>query len=153
MPKKINLVGKTFHMLTVVKESGRDKQGQVLWECQCQCGNTVVVRGRDLKTGNTKSCGCVNLEKPIERIRKNTVNHSNPSSIRSSKLSAANTSGHRGVCPTKTGKWRATIGYKGKQIYLGEYADIQDAIAARKAGEKEYFEPVLREINDKKDSQ
>lgn len=60
-----------------------------------------------------------------------------------------NTSGYRGVCPSK-GKWRATIGHKGKQIYLGEYENIEDAIAARKEGEEKYFAIVLKELESNK---
>ena len=103
------------------------------------------MRGRDLRNGNTKSCGCRNLEKVIKRIQKQTVNHSNPASLSSTKLSKKNTSGVRGVCPTKRGMWRATVGYKGKQIYLGEYVKKEEAIAARKKGEELYVKPVLEE--------
>lgn len=28
------------------------------WECKCDCDNTTVVLGRQLRCGNTKSCGC-----------------------------------------------------------------------------------------------
>lgn len=58
MPAKIDLTGKVFHRLTVKKEAGRDRYGLAMWECECSCGATVVVRDRDLRTGNSKSCGC-----------------------------------------------------------------------------------------------
>ena len=29
------------------------------WKCQCDCGNTKVIRACSLKNGNTKSCGCI----------------------------------------------------------------------------------------------
>lgn len=29
------------------------------WVCRCECGNYRTVRGHDLTTGNTKSCGCM----------------------------------------------------------------------------------------------
>lgn len=87
MPAKIDLTGKTFHRLKVIKESGRDAYGQVLWECECSCGSgkKVIVTGNDLRRNNTKSCGCLNKEKYTERIKKQTVNHSNISSIKSKK--------------------------------------------------------------------
>jgi hypothetical protein len=145
MPAKIDMTGKKFHRLTVIQEAGRDNSGQVLWECRCDCGNTSIVRGRDLRSGGTKSCGCLDLEKAVERIKKETVNHSNISRIKSQKLSVLNTSGIKGVCPTKTGRWRAYIGHKGKQVYLGEYSQKGDAVRARKNGEKIYFGKVLEE--------
>ena len=33
------------------------------FECQCKCGNTVVVLGKHLRSGNTKSCGCYQKER------------------------------------------------------------------------------------------
>lgn len=29
------------------------------WSCDCACGNTTVVRVKDLMSGNTRSCGCL----------------------------------------------------------------------------------------------
>lgn len=53
-----NLVGQVFNKLTVLKRV-IDEQDKVKWLCQCECGNTVVVRGDSLKSGHTKSCGCL----------------------------------------------------------------------------------------------
>ena len=38
-----------------------------MWECKCDCGNTVVVHQQNLTNGHTKSCGCYNKELAIER--------------------------------------------------------------------------------------
>lgn len=58
----INLIGKTFHLLTVVsgpisKEYSGKKRS--FWECSCLCGNSFEALGESLKSGNTKSCGCL----------------------------------------------------------------------------------------------
>lgn len=145
MGAKIDLSGKKFERLKVIKESGRDKFGQVLWKCECKCGKKCLVRGRDLRSGGTKSCGCMDKERATELIKRQTVNHSNPNSIKSKKISKANTSVTRGVSPTKSGKWRATIGYKGKQIYLGEYWDKESAIKARKIAEEKFYKPLFQQ--------
>lgn len=64
MGKKIDLTGKQFDRLTVIKDSGkRDNNGSIMWECRCDCGNTVFVSGTSLTHGFTKSCGC--LQKDI----------------------------------------------------------------------------------------
>jgi len=46
-------------MLTVLRLFRTEDH--VLWFCQCDCGNTAVVRGTSLRYGSTKSCGCGSL--------------------------------------------------------------------------------------------
>jgi hypothetical protein len=55
--KLIDLSGHTFGRLTV-QHRGEWKNGKVYWICQCQCGSVKEVRGNDLKSGKTRSCGC-----------------------------------------------------------------------------------------------
>lgn len=57
-----NLKGKRFGRLTVFKRYGTSKDRKALWKCKCDCGKTTVVRSIDLKSGNTKSCGCLGNE-------------------------------------------------------------------------------------------
>lgn len=47
-----------FGKLRVVEFSHREKYRDY-WLCRCDCGNTVVVCDNALKSGNTKSCGCL----------------------------------------------------------------------------------------------
>jgi len=47
-----------YGFLTVVKLHSKDANYNKRWLCKCDCGNTTVVLGDKLKTGNTKSCGC-----------------------------------------------------------------------------------------------
>lgn len=54
-------------------------------------------------------------------------------------FSSHNTSGINGVCFSKrTNKWRSRIKVDGKDIYLGEFHDINDAARARKLAEIKY---------------
>ena len=59
--QKINEVGNKYGKLTVISEAGRDKYRQVLWLCKCDCGNETIVRGSTLRSGGTRSCGCLRL--------------------------------------------------------------------------------------------
>lgn len=54
-----DLTGQRFGRLIVVRRAGVAKDRHVLWECQCECGNTTVVMGKCLKNGDTRSCGCL----------------------------------------------------------------------------------------------
>lgn len=57
---RIDITGHRFGLLTAMQFSGRNNNGDALWKCQCDCGNTKVVRYAHLKSGATKSCGCWN---------------------------------------------------------------------------------------------
>ena len=67
-PRYADLTGQKFNLLTVVRHIGRVRIGtgeqySQLWECQCDCGKKCNVDSRSLKSGNTKSCGCIQGEK------------------------------------------------------------------------------------------
>lgn len=72
---KIDITGQVFCRLTVVRENGRTKDGKVLYLCKCSCGNEVTVRGRSLRRGLTKSCGCLARERASERMAKLNTTH------------------------------------------------------------------------------
>lgn len=59
----IELTGQTFGRLTVLSFTGRtDKFHRALWLCQCSCSKQIVVTSHNLRTGQTKSCGCLHIE-------------------------------------------------------------------------------------------
>ena len=58
-----DLTGKRFGRLMVLEQAGRNKHKQILWKCQCDCGNSVSVLSASLRTGNTQSCGCYHKER------------------------------------------------------------------------------------------
>lgn len=62
MTKKFDFVGKRFGRLLVLKRMANNSFGQTRWKCQCDCGNTKTIIGYSLKTGITKSCGCLQKE-------------------------------------------------------------------------------------------
>ena len=33
-----------------------------MWRCKCECGKEVIVQGQTLRSGRTKSCGCLSRE-------------------------------------------------------------------------------------------
>lgn len=73
MPAAIELTGQRFGRLVVLRRAGSDRHGSALWLCRCDCGKEVVVRGSDLRSGNTQSCGCLNRECAAERCRNRTA--------------------------------------------------------------------------------
>ena len=74
-PPNRNLTGQVFGRLTVAKKTGSSKQGAI-YECVCECGNVLEARGKDITSGNTKSCGCMKTQSQIEygKRAKRTMN-------------------------------------------------------------------------------
>ena len=68
MGKIRDLSGQRFGKLTAVECTKRDKHGNALWFCVCDCGNETEVIMQSLKDGRTKSCGCYNREKQTNLI-------------------------------------------------------------------------------------
>ena len=69
MSKRIDLKGKRFNRLVVIKDSKKeDKNGNTIWICLCSCGNLMEIRQNNLISNHTKSCGCLRKEMAKKRI-------------------------------------------------------------------------------------
>lgn len=58
MPPTFDITGQRFGRLTVVRRDGSEG-GRSAWVCRCDCGKemrTLLIR---LRSGNTRSCGCL----------------------------------------------------------------------------------------------
>ena len=64
--KRVNLVGCRFGRLVALSElpSRRQQSGQLAryFSCVCDCGNKVQVHYGNLRSGHTRSCGCIHDE-------------------------------------------------------------------------------------------
>lgn len=56
---KKDLTGQKFNNVTVLSCTEKRSGGSIIWACQCVCGFKFCVKTSDLKSGNTKSCGCM----------------------------------------------------------------------------------------------
>jgi hypothetical protein len=61
MPALLDLTGQRFGRLVVATRGGTVR-GHAGWNALCDCGNTLIVSGYKLRTGHTKSCGCLRAE-------------------------------------------------------------------------------------------
>jgi len=64
--KPVDLSKIRFGRLVALRRDGTTKLGMALWLCLCDCGQSIVVRRGNLKTGNTRSCGCLGNEVRVE---------------------------------------------------------------------------------------
>lgn len=76
MGRYIDLIGNVFGRLTVVQRVDNGRRRQLRWLCRCNCKNKTekIVVGSHLKSGHTKSCGCLRIEKTIDRSTKHGHN-------------------------------------------------------------------------------
>ena len=63
MPSKMNLVGQRFGRLVVLEETLETKREGSSWLCRCDCDTICVVHTKELRRGDTQSCGCWKKEK------------------------------------------------------------------------------------------
>lgn len=96
---------------------------------------------------NRKSCGCKkrqhseNLPGLLTHVAGTSIDM-----LRSEKLPANNTTGHKGVYFIK-GRYTAKIVFEKKAYYLGNYDRYEDAVAARKEAEKLLLQGTLDHYN------
>jgi len=66
-----DLTGQKFGRLIAISPTDKRQNNSVMWRCKCSCGKECLVKSGSLRSGNTKSCGC--LQK--ERIREIMTTH------------------------------------------------------------------------------
>ncbi len=107
----IEMIGKKFGRLTPLLKKGKSKSGSYLWECQCDCGNIICVNGSYLRTGDTKSCGCIKTPNEIEYnecLKKRLLKYS--------EINHTNGCREWSVKNRMVGKGYGCINYRSKQI-------------------------------------
>ena len=142
-----DLTNKVFGHLTALRPTEKRAGTNIVWECECECGNIVYRTHSGLRAGGKNSnCGCMQTEIHREVMRKSIhrVEDTVVEKIQSSKPTAGSKTGVRGVYYNRRNqKWRASIGFKKKQIYLGEYNTLAEAAEVRRIAENEIYKPFL----------
>jgi hypothetical protein len=203
-------VGQRFGRLIVTQIlTARASNGAIVCECVCDCGATAYKNASRLRSGHTRSCGCLvkdrlrqrqtkhgryyepeyrvwsNMNKrckdprfakwygdvricdrwasydafledvgrkpnPVASLdRIDPKGHYEPSNVRwttrtvqarNTKTHCTSKTGERGVSWSKTkNKWRAAIYADNKQKHLGYFNTMEEAVAARRLGEQQYW--------------
>ena len=144
--RRKDLKGCRYGRLTVLERVSDDDN--LYWRCRCDCGNICICHKERLKSGLTRSCGCLQAEQRKVNM-KNAIHFVDGTCIErisSRREGSNNTSGRRGVYRRSGGKWRAMIGFKGKVYSLGTYGSFEEAAAAREAAERELYDPFINKM-------
>ena len=63
-----NETGKRHGRLVALCWVGSNQHREALWSCQCDCGKRKIISGASLRSGATKSCGCLSVEVLRKRL-------------------------------------------------------------------------------------
>ena len=71
-----SVAGEVYGKLTIIchdhdeyRETNHGRQVHHIVKCRCECGNTILAHYDSLRGGNTRSCGCLHIEKTIELVK------------------------------------------------------------------------------------
>ncbi len=110
MTLRMDLTNKAFARLTVLAFAGVRKR-HIMWECICQCGKKLIVESSSLRSGNTRSCGCLQRE----TARKTFTTHGNNKDYKSTPEYVA-WSGMKRRCHDKNGNFYHRYGGRGISV-------------------------------------
>lgn len=160
--RRAEFIGKTFNEWTVLDVfPGRDAL------CRCSCGTVKKMFLSTVISGRSKSCGCKrNAGHEQESEQAMAAGRAYKEAFTAEgltvmylgkKVNKNSSTGITGVGiyrNARTGEemYRAYITVKRRQIALGLFRNIDDAIAARKAAEEKYFEPLQERVDAIKDT-
>lgn len=143
--RKLDLTGQRYGKLTVTGPAP-NIGARTAWHCKCDCGNEKIVKTCHLRSGHVASCGCGGAGTRRHALGLTYVDGTCLEMIAKRTVRKNNASGVPGVEWYEAKKrWRASICFKGQRHYLGSFRTFDEAVAARKAAEKELFEPFLAE--------
>lgn len=144
----VDLTGLRFGKLQAIFYDSRRHK----WVCRCDCGGSCALATTYLTNGSRTDCGCEAAKASAKRAEAgatgnvmgtnvNTIQH-----IMDGKIRTTNTSGATGVRIFRRQSglvYGARISVRGKEINLGIYHTMEEAIKARKAAEEKYFGGIL----------
>ncbi len=162
-----NLVASRFGRLTVTKKlEERAPDGEIQYECVCDCGKKAIVSSCSLRSGNTTSCGCYREELRLIAITSSEAREkhrvlssdrwpsnaekigmrdgTNCTLIKSKKARCDSSTGERGV-KYHHGRYMASLQFKGERYAAYGFKTIAEAKKARELMWKEIVEPYLAE--------
>lgn len=137
MPIASNLSGVRFGRLTAVEDTGRCVRGRI-WRCVCDCGTEKLVVSQALRSGHTKSCGCLQPDAARESgVKRRTHGHT----TRESKDSASEYfiwSSMKARCANPKNASYKRYGARGIDVcdrWLSSYEDFFNDMGARPSKE------------------
>ena len=74
--KRFDLIGSRFDRWTVLAYAGSNKHRMATWNCRCDCGIESVVSTSSLRSRQSRSCGCLQVESCATKQRASVLHRS-----------------------------------------------------------------------------
>ena len=58
-----DLTDQKYNRVTFLEFFDRTENGNSRWKVRCDCGTEFIAHATNVKRGNTRSCGCLRIEK------------------------------------------------------------------------------------------
>lgn len=123
----IDITGHVYGRLTVLSRGPNDFTNKnTRWNCECECGNIVLVSKTSLNSGDSKSCGCLHSEV----TRKINTRHGNSTRIKGMTKEYQTWQGMHQRCANKKDPWYGSRGisvcerWSGKDGFANFLADM-----------------------------
>lgn len=128
------------------------------FRCRCICGTERVIKHNILKNGRSLSCGCRRSDHQIKEQKEGReLGQKISREVQKHGLSVAYAGfGRRKNRNSRTGitgvskwsdKYRAYITVDRKQINLGTFGKLEDAVKARRNAEEQYFSERQKRVD------
>lgn len=92
------------NLLAIKPTNLRNKSGEIIWECLCDCGKTHNVSLGDLRSGDVKSCGCNKNKSISESLTTDLIGQTFGFLTVKNKIYKKNTYQHLWECECRCGK-------------------------------------------------
>lgn len=76
--RRIDITGQRFGRLTVIERDFSRGNQKSFWFCQCDCSQVSSIALCQLRSGKTKSCGCLRNDKLVSRCKKHGMSQKIP---------------------------------------------------------------------------
>ncbi len=150
---KESMIGKRYSHLVVTGIVEPEPQKFMLL-CRCDCGEYIITSTDQLTYGYTRSCGCDLKKRPHTKkyFRRNLSSAQKLKTNDSIRYhSAKSNTGIRGIhkrSHLSLKPYEVALTCQRKYHFIGQFATLEEAIAARQAAEEQYFAPLIRQLDN-----
>lgn len=134
-------INKKFNKLTLIKNLNKiDHNYSKLALFRCDCGNEKELIFTQVLHGEVQSCGC-NV-RTFSNLKESETRKGKLIAILNNKKKRNTSTGYYGISLVNN-KYRVRITINKKNIHIGYFTKLEDAIKARKQAEDKYFKPII----------